>query len=582
VIAIVIGDRAGLSADVQRQLQEAGTYHVIAISGGNIAILAGLLLGAFRIAGWFGRGAMVCAIALIAAYAQLVGGGSSVDRATLMAVVHFGARAIDQRSPPLNSLAVVAALLVASNPLTAVDPAFLLTFGATLAILIVVPVFGVQRLPRGLEWMWTMLVASAAAEVLLMPIGALSFSRVTLAGLALNALAIPLMGLAQVAGMAVVGAAVIAPPLASAIGWMAHAGADGLVRSASFVRLAPALEWRVAPPKLWLCAIYYVSLAWSWAAWRHRVQISGSAEAAVARRVRVASALVAVLAGCWIALDPSTLMAARGDGTLHVTVLDVGQGDAIFVVFPHGSTLLVDAGGLGFASTFDIGDRVVAPAIRALGFRRIDRLALTHGDPDHIGGAASVVREFRPREVWEGVPVPRSDALTRLRVETQSQGARWSNIFAGDHITIDDVTVTVHHPERPDWERQKIRNDDSLVVELRWREVSIVLTGDVGRVPEQQLVSRIEPARLRIVKIPHHGSLTSSTPRFVDALHPTIAIASAGRSNHFGHPVPEVLERYRAIGARVFRTDRDGAVTIETDGETVNVDTFVGKQRAQR
>ena len=135
VAAIVIGDRAGLDDEVQRRLQEAGTYHVIAISGGNIAILAGLMLAAFRLAGMLGRVAMLSAIVVLLAYARLVGGGASVDRATLMAVTYFAARLVDQRSPPLNSLAFVAACLVAAQPLSVVDPAFILTFGATLAIL---------------------------------------------------------------------------------------------------------------------------------------------------------------------------------------------------------------------------------------------------------------------------------------------------------------------------------------------------------------------------------------------------------------------------------------------------------------
>jgi competence protein ComEC len=139
VTAIVIGDRAGLDDEVQRRLQEAGTYHVIAISGGNIAILAGVLLGLFRVSGWLGRAAMVSAIVLLGAYARLVGGGASVDRATLMAVVYFGARVFDQRSPPLNALAVVAAVVVAADPLAVADPAFILTFGATLGILLAVP-----------------------------------------------------------------------------------------------------------------------------------------------------------------------------------------------------------------------------------------------------------------------------------------------------------------------------------------------------------------------------------------------------------------------------------------------------------
>src|SRR5256885_5671037 len=140
VAAIVIGDRAGLDADVQRRLQEAGTYHVIAISGGNIAILAGLLIGGFRFAGWLGRTAMIASVAALLAYAQFVGNGASVDRATVMAVVYFGARAIDHRSRPLNALAVTAALLVVGDPLAVADPAFVLTFGATLAILVVVPI----------------------------------------------------------------------------------------------------------------------------------------------------------------------------------------------------------------------------------------------------------------------------------------------------------------------------------------------------------------------------------------------------------------------------------------------------------
>jgi competence protein ComEC len=241
----------------------------------------------------------------------------------------------------------------------------------------------------------------------------------------------------------------------------------------------------------------------------------------------------------------------------------------------------VDAGGLGVSSRFDVGDRVVAPVIRASGYRRIDRLAITHGDPDHIGGAMSVLREFRPREVWEGIPVPRSDPLTTLRIEAQSLGARWANVYAGDAINVDGVDVVARHPFPPEWERQKVRNDDSLVIELRWRDVSILLTGDIGRVPEAGIASTLETVGgplllrpVRVVKIPHHGSLTSSSLPFVEAIRPQFAVVSAGRSNHFGHPAPGVLERYRAVGAEVFRTDRDGAVFVETDGRTVSVKTY--------
>jgi len=615
VTAIVIGDRAGLDDNVQRRLQEAGTYHVIAISGGNIAILAGLLLGAFRRAGLLGRTAMLSAIAVLVVYAMLVGGGASVDRATLMAVVYFGARAFDQRSPPLNALAVVAALIVAADPLSIVDPAFLLTFGATLAIVLVVPVITTMTAERAdhaennrhsgrsaisaaivviSRPLVAMIAASAAAEAVLFPIGAVVFSRVTFAGLGLNFLAIPLMGLAQVAGMMLVPSAIVSATLAAGAGWLAHAGAAGLVWSAELVRFAPVLTYRVAPPTAAVVIIYYCALAAIVASgfWRTRLAASGVGRTRLvasgvgrtrlvasgfSRTLRSSTAIIAVASGAWILVDPRTLIAPRGDGRLHVTFIDVGQGDAIFVRFPRGSTLLVDAGGLAFSSSFDIGDRVVAPVIRDAGFRRLDLVALTHGDPDHIGGAASIVDEFRPREVWEGIPVPRSEPLTALRMLTQSIGSRWANVYARDRTVIDEVQVIARHPEVADWERQKVRNDDSIVLELRWRDVSVLLTGDIGRPVERTLAATIPPARLRVMKVPHHGSLTSSTADFVHEMHPNVAVVSAGRGNHFGHPVPEVLERYLSVGTEIFRTDRDGAVTVDTDGISLDVHTFTGR-----
>jgi competence protein ComEC len=287
-------------------------------------------------------------------------------------------------------------------------------------------------------------------------------------------------------------------------------------------------------------------------------------------------------AALWILTNPLALVATRGDGALHLTFIDVGQGDSIFAVFPHGSTMLVDAGGLSASSSFDIGDRVVAPVIRDAGFRRLDYLALTHGDPDHIGGAPSIVREFRPREVWEGIPVPRFEPLTALRGLTQAQGARWANVYARDRIVVDEVEVVARHPKTADWERQKVRNDDSMVLELRWRDVSVLLTGDIGREAEKAIATGLPPARLRILKIPHHGSLTSSSRELLSAFRPQLAVVSAGRSNHFGHPVPEVLDRYKAVGAEIFRTDRDGAVTVDSDGYSINVHTFMGKRLSLR
>ena len=564
VAAIVIGDRVGLDQDVQRTLQDAGTYHVIAISGGNVAILAGVMLAAFRLGGMLGPVAMVSAIFALIAYARLVGGGASVDRATLMAVVYFAGRGIDLRAPPLNTLAFVTACLLASGPLAVGDPAFVLTFSATLAILLIIPLVREWQLPRFAVPLVGLFAASIATEIMLLPVGALVFSRVTFAGLALNFAAVPLMAVAQIAGMLLVPSALVSSRVTSALGFIAHCAAAGLVSTAELVRFVPAVSFRVAPPSWPVVGLYYFGLA--------------SVGLCRSRKVyRAAAAAATVVAGAWIIAEPWAFVVQRGDDRLHVTFIDVGQGDSALVRLPKGTTLLVDAGGLASRATFDIGDRIVAPVLRAAGVRRLDFMALTHGDPDHIGGAMSVTREFRPRNVWEGVPVPSFEPLQNLRREAQAVGARWSSLKTGDRAELDGVDVVVHHPDAPDWERQRVRNDDSMVIELRWRDISVLLTGDIGKAPEGALLSAVFRAPVRIVKVPHHGSPTSSTREFIRAIAPRIAVVSVGRTNHFGHPAPEVLQRYRDAGAEIFRTDQDGAITLDTDGTSVAVHTFTGR-----
>ncbi len=571
VIAILIGDRVGLDDEVQRRLQEAGTYHVIAISGGNIAILAGVILWLLRVAGAGHRTGSVVTMGALIAYAGLVGGGASVVRATVMAVIYLMARQADHRSTPLNALAVTGALILLATPEAVVDVAFWLTFGATLGILMGAslgaswPRAGWLRVPLALLW------TSVCAEVALFPVAARVFARVTFAGLALNFVAIPLMGVAQVAGMVTVPVSWVWPRAADACGFLAYLGATGLVRSAALVDVLPWLCYRLPPPHWIPMAGYYVSWA-VWLAARHGSP--GSTRGARRwRRVRLLGMLGVAVCGAWILIEPVTLVAPGVCGRLRVTVLDVGHGDAILVQLPDRRSLLVDTGGSLGASAFDIGGRIVAPALWALGTRRLHALVLTHGDPDHVGGAASVVRDFRPREIWEGVPVLNLKPMLALKQQADAARIVWRPRRAGDAVRLGDVTIRVWHPPAPDWERPRVRNDDSIVMELRYGRVSVVLPGDIGRDVERALASQIEPAALRVLKVPHHGSSTSSSSELVAALKPDLVVLSAGTTTRVSD---DVLRRYRDAGATLYRTDVHGAVTLETDGHSVTVNTVTG------
>ena len=567
VSAILIGDRAGLDDEVERRLQEAGTYHVIAISGGNIAILAGLLIFCLRVCRVGPRVSALLVIIMLSAYALIVEGGSSVGRATLMAAIYFAAVVCDHRTLPMNVAALTAATLFCLEPLQVVDAGFALTFGATLGILV-----GMSRLADlfpASPWLRApaaLLMASVCAEIALLPISAFVFSRVTFAGLIVNFAAIPLMTLVQIFGMAVVALAPVSTELARASGWTAHVAVEGLIGSAALVDVLPWLSRRLAPPPLWMMATYYGSLI---------VLASDTYVVPTFRSAVVRIATICLVAsGVWIVVTPTFGIRAQ---LLRVTFLDVGQGDAAIVQFPDGRTLSIDAGGLA-STSFDIGGRVIAPAFWALGARRLDYMSVTHGDIDHIGGAASLFRDFRPLEVWEGVPVPPHAPTRELRKLADAAGSAWRTLQPADRVSFGEVELLVHHPPRPDWERQRVRNDDSEVIEILYGGVSFVFTGDITREVERTIAPSFARVPIRILKVPHHGSATSSSPLFLDALHPDIAVISAGRGNPFGHPVPAVLERYRNIGAAIYRTDQDGAVTVETDGSTVRVATFTERK----
>jgi competence protein ComEC len=581
VRAIVIGDRTALDPDVQRRLQEAGTYHVIAISGGNVAVLAGITLWLFRMAGLLGRSAMLVAAGGLAAYGFTVVGGASVTRATLMALVYFLGRGWDLRGPPMHALLVVAGAMVVGDPLAVADVGALLTFGAAAAIIWVAGSVSLHPLPRGVNAAATLFLASLAAEAALLPVAATVFERVTVAGLVLNFGAIPLMAVVQIAGSVAIPLDVVWPAAAAASGLVAHLAADGLVRTADLVAWAPWVTWRVPAPAWWVVAAYYAGLSGAWTLSRSaRSRPAGSVPPTprdAARRVRLVLTVVAAGAAVWMLTGAAVASRSRGDGRLHVTFLDVGQGDAALVRFPNGSSLLVDAGGLGGTASFDIGDRVVGPALRHLGVARLGALVLTHGDADHIGGAPAIVRDFTPWDVWEGVPVPPLEPLQGVRREAANAAARWTTVQADDTVALDDVRLVVRHPGLPDWERQRVRNDDSVVLEILWRDVSVVLTGDIGRDVEREIVGRFTPSPLRVVKVPHHGSPTSSTEAFVRALAPAVAVISVGRGNRFGHPSKAVQARYLEAGAAVFRTDRDGAVTVATDGHSLDVRGYTGR-----
>jgi competence protein ComEC len=262
-------------------------------------------------------------------------------------------------------------------------------------------------------------------------------------------------------------------------------------------------------------------------------------------------------------------------GALLVEALDVGQGDSLLLITPDGKTLLVDAGGFGGGphqapQDFDIGEEVVSQALWARGIRHLDAVALTHAHSDHMGGMPAVLRNFHPDELWVGNN-PRVATYNALLSQAAGLGVRIRPLRAGDALVFGVAQVAVLAPFRSYQPGPEPTNNDSLVLHVAYGATSVMLEGDAEAPVEQAMLA--EPGLgSTLLKVGHHGSITSTRPEFLARVGPQWAVISCGLRNRYGHPRQEVLRALQAASVRTFATDLDGAVCFRLDGKTVMAD----------
>lgn len=616
--AMLFGDRTGLTHQLRLGFERTGSFHLFVVSGMHVALVAGLLLWALRRLRVPETAAALISLPLLFGYALLTGFGAPVQRALAMTAIFLAARLLSRDRSVLNALGAAALLTLLWSPHALFEASFQMTMLAILAIAGIALPLGQrtllawgsalrrldeshrdQTLPPRLAQLrvsvrlWSerlgrlagpvgayavplvvritlaalelVLVGVVAELIMALPM-ALYFHRATLFALPANMASIPVVGLLMPAAVLTFLCSLISPWLAllpSAV----TAGLLHLVTSAiGHISRVPLADARVPAPSALVIAA--ALLAWAFCLWAAR----RSRGWAVAAAVTLPLVTLAVL---W----PEPML--RSPGSLELTAIDVGQGDALLLVGAEGRTMLIDAGGptgsIAEAATatshFDVGEEVVAPFLWSRRIRRLDTLVLSHAHSDHMGGMPAVLHDLRPRELWVSVPSSAA-AFTALLAEARSLGTTVRFLHAGEQFPWGAEQIRVLSPDVTYINPGDPKNDDSLVLRVDFGKASVLLEGDAEAPSEHAMVAahRIDP--VTVLKVGHHGSLTSSTPELLAAAQPEYAVISTGLGNRFGHPRPEILARLAATHTLTFRTDefglttlvlsRDGGISVET------------------
>lgn len=651
--AAMFGDRYYLDRETAESFREGGTFHVLVISGLHITFIAGLLL--YFTSRFVRSRVRQAAIVLPAiwVFSFAVGMEKPVTRAALMFSFIIVGRAMGQTGSMLNAAGACSLMLLAWRPSDVFDASLLLTFASVFGIIATaVPVIEklrviggwrptretpfppsvpgiVRRFCEALYWseagwriesgrnvwrtslfkrplvaggFWERLrpavrfvfeavVVSASVQLWLLPLMAIYFHRVPVAGIVLNIwtgglvaamgiLAVPALvlgGIADVLAMPFVAAAEAA---SSAAVWGSRAvlglGLGGLRmpvysgagRLVYFVYFIP------------VAALAVMLFRWD----PFRIKPEPRPRTTLKRTVAAAASMLALLLGLAIVLAPFS--APEPDGRLRVDLLDVGQGDAALITFPNGETMLIDAGGQVDYRTdaesdedFEpdrarVGEMVVSEFLWELGLSHVDHIVASHADSDHLQGLIDVARNFSVGRAYFAAAQGETEESQMLYAILAERGAAAERLTAGEAMTVGGVRVDVLYPAA-NASPGLAENDRSLVLMLTFGERRFLFTGDIEAEAERLLIASGAKLEADVVKVPHHGSRTSSTEPFVRAVRPRFAVIPVGRRSRFRHPDPQVVERWQAAGAETLTTGSRGTVTFETDGQKIEVSVFL-------
>ncbi|MBI1909146.1 MAG: DNA internalization-related competence protein ComEC/Rec2 [Deltaproteobacteria bacterium] len=575
--ALVIGDQSSLSKETEEIFQRLGLTHLLSISGVHVGMVATtlffiglfLLRRSYRLTLQLPTKKMAAGLSFLPVlfYVLLAGSPPSASRAGIMVGLYLLSLLISKEQEPWNTLSAAALLLLAWDPELLFERSFQLSFLAMIGLTFVLTTESLSKRNRFLKY----LLISLATLLMTAPLASGFSKTFSLAGLLCNFWAIPFVGFG-ILPPALLGAFLGLPFPGAGLPLLQISGKISEIFLKTLSLVSPGMKslvWPVSLTNTELCLFYLFLFLLGWG---------------LIERKRLWPASISFLIFISFVLHPFSASYFQKD--LRLTFLDVGEGDATLVEFPHGKKWLVDAGGYIIPpdspekQPFDMGENVLLPYLLQQKIYHLDKIILSHPHPDHYGGMAAIVKTLPVGEVWMTEATFPHFTFATLMEEIRQKGIPVRQVASLQKpFTEEGVRVEIVYPSFID--RHRSINDNSLVFKLTFGEVSFLLTGDIEKKGEAFLAAQGRFAQgwftqgnkiqSTILKVPHHGSNSSSSVPFLELVKPQLAVISVGWKNPFHFPRPEVLERYRERGIPVYRTDKNGAVIVETDGKTTRI-----------
>lgn len=556
----LFGGYTGITQEVVASFSTTGIVHILSVSGTHIALVAGVVF-------WLGSLLRVrqstvsfgAALAIIL-YSLISGCTPPVVRSAVMGIIGLAAIGLKREKDAPVALMIAAFMMLVYQPENLFDISFQLSFGATAGLIFLYPkiISYLNNLP---VWFSAPFAVTLSAQLSVLPIISWYFKSISLSSFVANLVVVPIIEFAVVLGLIASTLGAIIEP-ANLLWSICNSLIELVVQMTKQLAAVPGASIYIPPIGFWGGAVYYALLIWSFGYVPRTVPLPAEICNKWPKAVSLVSLITAIVLALWI----------NYPRTLSVHFIDVGQGDAILVITPHRHAILIDSGGsAGQTNDFDIGERVVLPYLKHYGILDIDYMILTHGHQDHAGGAAAIVSGITVRNIM----VAREEFTPAVNMAiNKAADSVFIPTYKNQQISIDGTVINIIHDGNIG---KKSANESSTVIRVSFGKHSFLVTGDLEAKNEMAILAERIPITSTVLKVGHHGSKTSTTEAFLAAVQPQYAVISVGYNNRFGHPHSEVINRLSQHGVEVFRTDESGAVVFESDGEHIDVKTFVKK-----